>query len=162
MPILHIQLSGAATGPERQRIQIPSKAALAMRGPIVQVSLSVPPVLAAKFSQEAKPVPNPIAGLALIDTGASGSCVDDDVARKLQLPVVNVVKMASASHAATDKNVYPLSFDILGGPKITVYSATLIGAELAAQGLVLLIGRDILANACLFYNGLAGQVTFSI
>ncbi len=73
--------------------------------------------------------------------------------------------MASASHTATDRNVYPLAFDILGlGPsgKITVNSPRVVGAELGVQGLVLLIGRDLLANVCLIYNGRAGEFTFTI
>ena len=73
--------------------------------------------------------------------------------------------MASASHAATDRNVYPLVFDIIGlGPtgKTTVASPRVAGAELGVQGLVLLIGRDLLANACLIYNGLAGEFTLAV
>ena len=127
--------------------------------------VSVPPEIAEAFTKQSKPIPNPVAGFGLIDTGATGSCVDEAVAKQLQLPIVNVVKMASASHAATDRNVYPLTFDILGlGPsgKITVSSPRVVGAELGVQGLVLLIGRDLLANVCLIYNGPAGQFTFTI
>jgi hypothetical protein len=71
--------------------------------------------------------------------------------------------MASASHTATDTNVYPISFDIIGivGPRITVNCPRAAGAALAPQGLLVLIGRDLLANANLFYNGPAGQFTLA-
>jgi hypothetical protein len=163
MPILHYQLNGAANGPDGKPVAIPPIQVLGMRGPVVQVSVSVPAEIAEQLAKASKPCPNPISGFGLIDTGASTSCIDDEAAMQLQLPVVNVVKMASASHAATDRNVYPISFDIVGfGAKITVNSPRVTGAELKVQGLLLLIGRDLLANTCLFYNGPAGQFTLTI
>jgi hypothetical protein len=165
MPVIHCQLNAVANGPDGRQISLPAAQALVLRGPVVQVMISVPADIAEKLAKESKPIPSPVSGFGLIDTGASGSCVDEEVAKKLQLPIVNVVKMASASHAATDRDVYPLTFDIFGfGPagKITVNSPRIIGAELAAQSLVLLIGRDILANTCLVYNGLVGQFTLAV
>ena len=37
-----------------------------------------------------------------------------------------------------------------------------MGANLKAQGLILLIGRDVLANTVLIYSGATGQVTFMV
>jgi predicted aspartyl protease len=165
MPIIHCQVKAIASTPDGKQIQVPPAQALAVRGPVVQVLVSVPAQVAERLTKESKPIPSPVPGLGLIDTGATGSCVDEEVAKKLQLPIVNVVSMASAAHAATDRNVYPLTFDILGfgaTGKITVNSPRVTGAELGVQGLILLIGRDLLANTCLIYNGIAGAFTLSI
>ena len=37
-----------------------------------------------------------------------------------------------------------------------------MGAALKEQGLLLLIGRDLLAHCTLFYNGPTGQITLSL
>jgi len=37
-----------------------------------------------------------------------------------------------------------------------------VGAALKAQGIVALIGRDVLQHCTLYYNGPAGQITLSI
>lgn len=159
MAILHIQYSGQGIAPNGQPVQIDPRQLIAMRGPVVSVSVKVPPEIAEILTKESKPIPQPISGFGLIDTGASSSCIDHAAAKALGLPVVNVIKMASATHEAVDTNVYPLSFDILGGQQITVNCPRAAGAALANQQLVLLIGRDLLANSHFTYNGPTGQFT---
>lgn len=106
-------------------------------------------------------MPTPIAGMALIDTGASVTCVDESLAQQLQLPAIDVVQMMSASHAATQQNVYPVEIEIVGAAiRISVPRA--IGASLAPQGIIALIGRDFLQHCTLFYNGVTGAITLSI
>ncbi len=159
MPILHVQVSGHRLGPQGQPIPMEPSHLLAMRGPVVQVSIRVPPEIAERLTNTAQPVPAPIGGFALIDSGAATSCIDNEAARSLGLPVVNVISMASATHANVATNVYPINFDILGGAQITVNSPRTAGATLANQGLVLLIGRDLMSRGFFSYNGLAGQFT---
>jgi predicted aspartyl protease len=99
--------------------------------------------------------------MALIDTGASSTCIDEQAAQQLQLPVVNVVNVASASHSSTPQNVYPIQIEVAGLP-ISIEAPNAIGAALSAQGLLALIGRDVLQHCTLFYNGLTGEITLSI
>lgn len=129
------------------------------RGPCIQVTVSVAQAIAEQLVQQGKVVPEPISGMALIDTGASSTCIDQGAAEKLGVPVINVVKMASASHAETDANVYPIAIEIIG-PGINI-NATAMGAALAAQDLLVLIGRDVLQHGMLVYNGVAGSITLS-
>jgi predicted aspartyl protease len=110
--------------------------------------------------QQGLPVPSPVPGLALIDTGASATCIDDALAQQLQLPVIDVVNMTSASHASTQQNIYPVLIEVVGGIRIDVPRA--IGANLATQNLVALIGRDFLQHCTLFYNGPAGAITLAL
>jgi hypothetical protein len=75
--------------------------------------------------------------------------------------VVNVVSMASASHASTKANVYPAKFQITGLP-MNFNAPMSIGAPLAVQGLIALIGRDVLQHCTLNYNGHLGQISLCI
>ncbi len=159
MAILHVQYSGQAMGPNGQPVPVDPRQLIAMRGPVVSVTIKVPPEIVELLTKESKPIPPPISGFGLIDTGAMSSCIDHAAAQALGLPVVNVIKMASATHKDVDTNVYPVSFDILGGQPITVNCPRAAGAALANQQLVLLIGRDLLANSYFTYNGPTGQFT---
>ncbi|MBI2301784.1 MAG: hypothetical protein HYU66_23010 [Armatimonadetes bacterium] len=89
------------------------------------------------------------------------SCIDESVAQQMGLPVVGAAKIASASESSTQRNKYPITVQITGLP-IGVNSVGAIGAELSAQGLMLLLGRDLLRHCTLFYNGVAGEITISI
>ena len=158
MPILHTQITAQGKAPDGSVVAIPSPVALIARGPTIQVVVGVEEHIAQKLAQQGVSLPVPISGWALIDTGASSTCIDDAAAQKLHLPVVDVVTIASASHSATQQNVYPIQIDFMGVP-IKINAPRAVGAPLAAQNLLVLIGRDALQNCTLFYNGLAGTFT---
>lgn len=161
MPILNVQLAGESQRPDGSKIAIPPQAALLQRGPVVQVSVTVGQALAQQVLQKGGTVPPPVTGLALIDTGATSTCVDEEAAQRLPLPATDVVTVASASHPATQQNVYPIQIEVVGLP-IAVNAPRAIGAPLKAQGILLLIGRDVLQHTVLIYNGPTGAFTLSI
>ncbi len=160
MPILNVQFNAEEQKDEQGNIVTPPPGiALVMRGPCIQATVTVAQSIAEQLLQQGKP--DPISGLALIDTGATSTCVDDAAAQQLQLPVVDVVEIASATHASTQQNVYPIRIALVGTP-LTIDAPRADGAALAAQGLLLLIGRDVLSSCTLFYNGSTGQITLSL
>ena len=161
MPVFNGQLTGQAQQPDGSFVVVPPQFMMQQRGPVVQVTVGVADLIAAQLSQQGLAVPTPVAGWALIDTGASGTCIDDAVARQLQLPVIDVVQMTSASHAATQQNVYPSVIEIAGA-NIRINVPRSMGALLNVQGLVALIGRDLLQHCTLHYNGPTGMFTLSI
>ena len=108
MPILHIQLAGQGQTQDGKIVPIPPALALQQRGPVVQVSVSLHESFAKALVQQGKPLPQPVTGWALLDTGASNTCIDDEAAQQLQLPVIDVGSMCSASHAKTPSNIYPI------------------------------------------------------
>lgn len=57
------------------------------------------------------------------------------------LPVIDVCNMTSATEVNTQQNVYPIRIEFAGVP-IAIDADRAIGANLAPQGLLLLIGRD--------------------
>lgn len=161
MPILHTQLAGQRKTPDGKLVSIPPSIVLQQRGPVVQVSVSLQETLATALVQQGKPLPQPVTGWALLDTGASNTCIDDEAAQSMQLPVIDVGSMCSASHAKTPSNIYPAQIEITGFP-IRFQSPRTMGAALKEQGILLLIGRDLLRSCTLFYNGLTGEITLSI
>jgi predicted aspartyl protease len=161
MPILHSQFLAEGKQPDGKSVQLPPGFILAQRGPVVQIAVTLADAVASELVKQGKSIPAPIAGLGLIDTGAVSTCIDEDAARKLNLPVVNVVTLASASHASSKANVYPVKFQIAGLP-VAVNAPSAIGAPLEVQGLLALMGRDVLQHCTLFYNGPTGEITLSI
>jgi predicted aspartyl protease len=161
VPILSSQLQAQAQQPDGTLVQVPSVHLMQQRGPVLQVTVGISGLISTTLTQRGLPVPAPIAGWALIDTGASGTCIDDAIAQQLGLPAIDVVQMASASHAITQQNLYPAVLEVQGTP-IRIEVPRAMGATLGPQGLIALIGRDLLMQCTLHYNGTIGQFTLSI
>jgi predicted aspartyl protease len=159
LPIFHSQIAAQAKSPDGKIIQVPPATALQLRGPILQVSLTIEQNAGKGLLAKGQTVPTPRSGLALIDTGASNTCVDEQTAKDLRLPIIDVANMQSASHEKHSCNVYPVQIIT---PIVTLNAPRAMGAALASQGLLVLIGRDVLQNCNLFYNGPAGQFTLSL
>ena len=160
MPIMHVQVQAQGKTPDGKTVTVHPAVALQQRGPVLQVVVSAEQNMAQALLQQGQPVPPPRPGLALIDTGASFTCIDDQVAKELGLPIIDVVSMSSASHAQHQCNIYPVQISV--PPILTLQSPRTMGAALAAQGLLVLIGRDVLRRCLLVYNGANGQFTLSL
>jgi len=128
---------------------------------VVEVSISIEQNIAQQLLAQGISLPPPEVGLALIDSGATSTSIDDDAARKLRLPAIDIVAVASASHASTQQNFHPIQIEVRGLP-ITISAPRAIAAPLASQGLLVLIGRDVLQHCTLFYNGPAGSFSLSV
>jgi hypothetical protein len=106
------------------------------------------------------PVPG-ISGIhALVDTGASESCIDSLLAGQLNLPIVDK-RMIGGISGAQEVNMYFAQVHIatLG---YTIYGL-FAGVHLAAAGQAhkALIGRTFLRNFTMVYEGRSGNVTIS-
>jgi predicted aspartyl protease len=91
------------------------------------------------LTQMGKQTPQPVTGLALLDTGASNTSIDEEEAQKMGLPIIDVGTISSASHARTPSNIYPIQIEVTCFP-IRFQSARTMGAALKEQGRLLLIG----------------------
>jgi hypothetical protein len=114
------------------------------------------------------PAPLPPAGvlhvdrvMALIDTGATQSCIDEALAVQLQLPLVNQqpVGGVGGAHMLNQYLAY-ISYPALN----FIQAGLFIGAQLATAGMThrALIGRTMLANTLLVYDGRSGSVKLAI
>lgn len=146
----------AATG--QSYVEPPSRT-LINEGPKIQVTISVPASIEQQLIAAGSVIPQPISGEALIDTGAFRTSIDQDVAVQLGLPVIDQANISSATHSNITLNVYPpkIEFHGLG----SIQSARAIGCNLQSQGIIAILGRDILAGCTLFYNGTTGSYTIS-
>ena len=98
--------------------------------------------------------------LALVDTGATESCIDIDLATKLQLPVTDRRQLAGAGGLHT-ADVYLAQIHV-PALSFTVYGS-FMGVNLAVGGLPhrVLLGRTFLQNFNMNYDGFSGTVTIS-
>ena len=113
------------------------------------------------LADKGKIPPAPVVGWALIDTGAHSTCVDREAAARAGLAVVDSAPMTSATYAHEIVPIFAGQLDITGIPQNVVVNRA-YGANLAAQGLVALIGRDLLASCILIYNGPDGSFSLSL
>jgi hypothetical protein len=141
--------------------QVFSRFPLMQDGPLLDVEIHVPLALADLLTQQKKPVPKPVAGKAMIDTGASISAVDDSVITSLGVQPVGIATVLTPSGGA-QQNQYPVRFMFPGTglPGLNVNLA--IGSILRSQGIVALIGRDALSDVVFIYNGPGGFITFAL
>lgn len=140
-------------------------AGLQARGPLLQVALSVLDPQAAVLTERGEVVPV-VSGLALIDTGASTTCVDDAAANEARLPAVDTARMSSASgpsqvsvYAGKIALVQPSGSD---GTSAVIDAHQALGVNIREQGILALIGRDLLRSCILIYNGLEAQYTLAL
>ena len=98
---------------------------------------------------------------ALVDTGATESCIDIALAQKLQLPIVDKINI-SGSDGAKIHNGYmaQIRVPIL---EFTQYGK-FAGVNLTGGGQQhqALLGRTFLQNTIMIYDGLRGQITITV
>ncbi len=157
MPLLHIEPKAEVLDLDgKPRATTPS-IAFQWHGPKAQVALQLSTVALQELVNRGEMLPTPIVGEALIDTGATVSCIDIEAAGELGLAPIDFTKIHSASHANHEVPVYFVALEILG--MAARFELRSMGASLKAQNLIALIGRDALADSIFFYDGPTGQAT---
>jgi predicted aspartyl protease len=134
-------------------------------GPIVRLAVLVSAPRRAALKSARMAVPSPVFIRGLIDTGASGTCVDPDVIRSLGIRPTGAVPIITPStgnmpHVCMQYDV-AIAFELSGGEFKIIETLPVIESELSHQGFDALIGRDILSHGLLFYNGENDAVTIS-
>lgn len=160
MPLIHRQFPPELKNPDGQLLAVSPSEAMVRFGARVAVSIGLAQQFAEQLTLRGEQVPEPLVGEALIDSGASHTCVDTSIAGRLALPVVGQVNISSASHESTQLNQYPIRLEFIGaGIAANVLQAP--SGPLGSQGLAVLIGRDLLREFLLVYNGPYGQWTLA-
>lgn len=138
----------------------------ALEGPVVNAFVGVSQARADALKAAGQPVPTPAHVIALVDTGASGTCIDPAILTGLGLTATGSVPVLTPSTGSTPHTAdqYDVSFLIPTGPNQTplvIPALPVMCSELAVQGIQALIGRDILRNCLLVYNGDIGLFSLS-
>ncbi len=131
---------------------------------VAMVGISAPRRIA--LQAEAMPVPNAVRIEAMIDTGASCTCIDPAILDQLGLTAtgsttVNTPTTGDSPHVVE-------TYDV----GLTIYAATeqsplihqtmpVIKSQLKPQGIDGLIGRDVLRSCFLTYDGQNGLFTLA-
>lgn len=130
-------------------------------GPKVLVDCHVPAARAQALAAAKTPVPGPISGPALIDTGASLTVVNEQALKSLGVSPIGIAEVMTPSGKA-QQYLYPAELVFAGTQIPKAVLARVAGSpHLQAQNLLALIGRDVLQFGVLIYNGSAGMFTLT-
>jgi hypothetical protein len=127
-------------------------------GPIITVGFVVSAPREAALKKAGQQVPAPVIVRCLVDTGASGTCVDPTVIAKLQIPPSGTVPIHTPSTGVTpvECNQFDVGIGIVmddGEIHLPGMVVPVIESDLKSLGIHALLGRDILAQSVLIYDG---------
>jgi hypothetical protein len=132
----------------------------AKHGPLIQVCIRMDPVLAHACVRAGRPVPEPVLGYALIDTGAGESGIDEDTAVALQLNPVGVAELHTPAGNAMKVGVFWGEVGFLDSPFPPMRKQFLgmhLGYAVRDAKVIAILGRDFLAGGVLTYDGGTGR-----
>ncbi len=135
-------------------------------GPLLDVNINASIERLRALQDSGQPIPNAITVKGLVDTGASTTCIDTSVVEALGLETKGDVAVITPSTGdqPIDVDYYDITAMIFAGmDQPPLLNATLLVAELPIQnqGFQAIIGRDLLSECVLIYNGATEQYTLS-
>lgn len=139
---------------------------LQTEGPIIAVEISMPQQLETWCLQNNLSVPAPVAGYALVDTGASISGIHRPILDQLSLVPIDEIPVAGATGANDHAPVYPARVSFPGINLTDFPMSRVVGNELNYQtpggkNVIMLLGRDVLQYFTFIYNGTFNQIVLA-
>ncbi len=134
-------------------------------GPVFPVEIAIPSALSRFLASQSQSIPSPVAGFALIDTGATRSCVYIHVISSLGVNPISITSLGTAG-GRSQHHLYPAKFNF-PAIKFEVEFGSVAGIDLSGQGvgnmqIIALIGRDVLSRCLLVYNGPKGSFSLAL
>lgn len=99
--------------------------------------------------------------MLLVDTGASMTCVDRALLVALGAPVIGDTMVQTPSGSELQQ-LFACGIAFPGSNVPSINKLTVCGSNLSKQGIIGLLGRDVLSRALLIYNGIGGFWTLSM
>ncbi|MBF0591583.1 MAG: hypothetical protein HQL02_05795 [Nitrospirae bacterium] len=126
---------------------------------MIKVTVDISTKLEESYRRQSIPIPKSIEGYGLIDTGATITAVDIDV-----IKVLNIAPRGTATvltpQGSDEQEIFSLRMALPHGITFNFQSVT--GSVLKNQGIIALIGRDVLIRGVFVYNGTIGVCSFFI
>lgn len=133
---------------------------LTNRGPILNIEVTPPTALIEQLVKQNKTPPTPKIGYALLDSGASNTCIDRNIVEELEIPAIGIQEIYTPQ-GSQKQNKYPAKISFPGTSLPPVEFGSVYGSTLKNQGLIALIGRDLLSHFTFTYNGPGGFITLA-
>ena len=133
-------------------------------GALITVLIGVSKPRATALQNSGQSIPSVITAQGLIDTGASGLCIDSTIAQQLLLQPTGTAPMLTPSTGNIPQivPVYDISLRIPhDGSSLDFGSVPAVESILLNQGFGVLIGREVLSRCLLIYDGVIGYFTLS-
>lgn len=152
-------------GEFRNQAGQPVPGGLLQTGPVLPVEIAIPPALSRFLSARNQQIPASVAGFALIDTGATRSCVDNQVISSLSVSPIGITILGTA-RGRSPHHLYPAKFSF-PAMKFEIEFGSVAGVDLTGQGagnmrIIALIGRDVLSRCILIYHGIKGSFSLAL
>ena len=158
MPIMTMKVTATVENQEGESIQIPPSEALANLGPVLEATLTASDAQQKALAQKGEQAKSRT-GVVMFDTGASATCFDQSVAEEIGLPTIGRGLVTSVTHEEIQVPTYAGKLII---PSLNINIENAMGVNLNSQGIIALIGRDVMKHGTLFYNGVDGSLSFAI
>jgi hypothetical protein len=126
-------------------------------GPVIELQI-IPTTLYSENTDNATNNPSNKV-LAMIDTGAMSSVVQQGICEKLKLNPTGMVSMTTPS--SEDVQCYQYDISLLFPSNVFLENITVTEAPLQGQHIQLLVGRDVLQHGVFIYNGYDNSFTLS-
>jgi len=134
-------------------------------GPVIEVEITVPLPLVRYLRKSNLPAYPLMHGLAIIDTGAAITAIDAGVLEKLGIPYIDTELMHTV-HGSAEMQMFNASANFpsleLGGISLDrVPGGSIRSATNAGTDIIMLLGREILRNLKMTYDGPNSKVTIT-
>ena len=136
-------------------------------GPVILAGISVSSQRRTALEKANLAVPELQEIRALIDTGASATCIDPAILEALNLTPTGttLVHTPSSGGNPEEADQYDVAIVVPGWTNqqqpLVIDAVPVIASVLSVQGIEALIGRDILGRCLLVYNGSEGRFTLA-
>lgn len=145
---------------DQHRSREAKAAAMVESGPLMDVAVGIPNMALEGLERCYRTVGEPLRGPALLDTGAVITTVDFRVLEQLKAEPIREASMGS-SRGIQKHRVYRVCLGFTSTDFGLIGPLEVMDGDIAYQRIVALIGRDVLKDFLLIYNGPMGQVTLA-
>lgn len=145
--------------------QLDSRLHLQHIGPVIEVEITVPDSLVQLFQTLSMPIPQPVNGLGILDTGAFTTSVNKSILQGFGVQPVGTAPVSTPGTSLINMDVYPAKIEFPGTTIVRNFDKALAMEDMSGsfngKNIIALIGREVLADCVLIYNGKTGIYTLS-